>query len=414
MRKVIFTITVLLLFIAHSNSQGWFQQNSNVGFNVKSVYFADSNTGYAVGDTLGAILKTTNGGINWMKLAAPTSLGMSTVFFLNSNTGFIGGGAGGSACINKTTNGGLIWLLTFPNPIQYVYSIYFIDASTGIAVTGAYSISGGFIFRTTNGGTNWNGVGGFGNAFYSVYFADANTGYACGTPGIIVKSTNGGVNWVQLTSNTTTNLRSIYFVNPQTGWTVGTNSRVYKTTNGGSTWVDLSSNGLCGLHSVYFADALTGWVAGCEGSIHRTTNGGTNWTMQSFATTTYLYSLSFFNAFTGWAVGANGRILKTTTGGLTPITPISTEIPDGYILYQNYPNPFNPMTNIKFQIPKSGFVNMIVYDILGKEIATLVNEELKPGTYEVNWDGSGFTSGVYYYKLVADDYTETRKMVLLK
>jgi hypothetical protein len=96
------------------------------------------------------------------------------------------------------------------------------------------------------------------------------------------------------------------------------------------------------------------------------------------------------------------------------IEPISNQVPSEFKLYQNYPNPFNPMTNIKFQIPKAGFVKLVIYDIIGREIATLVNEELTPGIYEVQWDGSNYPSGVYYYRLKAGDYSDTKKMVLLK
>ncbi len=98
------------------------------------------------------------------------------------------------------------------------------------------------------------------------------------------------------------------------------------------------------------------------------------------------------------------------------------EIPEKFTLYQNYPNPFNPVTKIKFDIPLSRgvsagrgvLVHIIIYDVLGREIAALVNEKLDPGTYEVEWNASNYPSGVYFYRLIADNYTETKKMVLLK
>jgi Secretion system C-terminal sorting domain len=96
------------------------------------------------------------------------------------------------------------------------------------------------------------------------------------------------------------------------------------------------------------------------------------------------------------------------------IQPISNEIPQRFELYQNYPNPFNPITKLKFQIPKSDFVNLRVFDVTGKEIVTLVNEQLKPGIYEIDWDASNYPSGVYFYSFVSGSYTLTRKMVLLK
>ncbi len=102
------------------------------------------------------------------------------------------------------------------------------------------------------------------------------------------------------------------------------------------------------------------------------------------------------------------------TAFLVGINQISTEIPNKFSLFQNYPNPFNPMTNVKFQIPNSGFVKLIVYDLLGKEIQTLVNKQLSPGTYEVDFEGSNLPSGVYYYKFESGAFTETKKMVLVK
>jgi hypothetical protein len=111
-------------------------------------------------------------------------------------------------------------------------------------------------------------------------------------------------------------------------------------------------------------------------------------------------------------------IVYGDTSTITSITEISNEIPDNFSLSQNYPNPFNPVTKITFAIPPSkgarGMTQLIIYDILGREIATLVNEQLQPGTYETAWDGSNFSSGIYYYCLVTNEFNETKKMVLIK
>jgi len=96
------------------------------------------------------------------------------------------------------------------------------------------------------------------------------------------------------------------------------------------------------------------------------------------------------------------------------IKSISSEIPNGYKLLQNYPNPFNPVTKMRFAIPKSSFANLVVYDVLGRVVSTLVDEQLKAGTYEVDWNALNNPSGVYYYRLVIDGFTETRKMILIK
>ena len=111
---------------------------------------------------------------------------------------------------------------------------------------------------------------------------------------------------------------------------------------------------------------------------------------------------------------------STGTGGtltticVIGIQPISNEIPGSYELYQNYPNPFNPTTKIKIQISKLADTKVTVYDILGREVEVLINEQLKPGTYEVEWNAANYTSGVYFYKLAAGDFVETKKMLLVK
>jgi hypothetical protein len=107
-------------------------------------------------------------------------------------------------------------------------------------------------------------------------------------------------------------------------------------------------------------------------------------------------------------------VLYGDTSFITGIHQINSETPKSFLLSQNYPNPFNPRTNIRFQVAKLGDVKLVLSDALGKEIATLINEKLNPGTYEAEWDASNFASGVYFYKLITADYTETRNMVLVK
>ena len=109
-----------------------------------------------------------------------------------------------------------------------------------------------------------------------------------------------------------------------------------------------------------------------------------------------------------------GLILKTTTGGIG-ITNISNEVPSAFSLHQNYPNPFNPTTKINFSLPLDTKVLLKVYDLTGRELSTLVNGELKPaGYYSVEFNGSGFASGLYIYRIQTDKESVSKKMVLVK
>ena len=102
------------------------------------------------------------------------------------------------------------------------------------------------------------------------------------------------------------------------------------------------------------------------------------------------------------------------SGFVIGIEPISSITPSNFMLHQNYPNPFNPTTKIKFESPKSSFVKLVVYDILGREVVKLVNEKLTAGSYETEWNASAYPSGVYFYKLTTNDFSEVKKMLFIK
>jgi len=102
------------------------------------------------------------------------------------------------------------------------------------------------------------------------------------------------------------------------------------------------------------------------------------------------------------------------SGGATAVNENPAHVPDKFRLMQNYPNPFNPSTNISYQLPKSSFVTLKVYDILGNEITTLVNEEKSPGTYSINFNASNLPSGIYFYIIQAGSFHQVNKMILLK
>jgi len=177
-------------------------------------------------------------------------------------------------------------------------------------------------------------------------------------------------------------IRSLSFINPNTGWIgteiANTNARVFKTTNKGSSFVEVFK-----------------------------------YTDYSTSNMSYDIGVDFINESVGF-VSTGDKIFKTTNGGSTFINPISTEIPAKYSLSQNYPNPFNPMCNVQFSMYKAGNVRLVVYDVQGREVQTLVNEKLSAGTYEVKFDGSKLNSGVYFYKMMTGNFTETKKMLLVK
>lgn len=399
----IFYILIICYFHAEVHSQ-WVMQSSGVTDNLRGIYMHNENTGWVCGDG-GKIIKTTNGGQNWFNQSSGITQTLSDIQFVNLNTGWVSARTGGK--ILKTTNGGQNWFIQFQT-FQTIDALSFTDTLYGWAAEFA-----GDVFRTTNGGTTWDSVNvspGLGD----IQFINRTTGWACGI-GIHFTS-DGGNSWTkQLIGVSQTASISMY--NHNTGWAVDqTGYRIYKTTNSGTNWLLLDSLPDCfNAHHITFTGANTGWVSGDCGNVFKTTNGGFNWYQQITGTSTFRRSAYFLNDTLGWSVGGGGIIIKTTNGGaIVPVHPISENIPLDFQLFQNYPNPFNPETKISFAIAKSNFVNIKVFDILGSEIAQPVNQFLKAGDYEVPFNGTNLSSGMYIYKLTTESFTASKIMILTK
>ncbi len=377
--------------------------------NLKSVYFTDQSTGFAVG-THGVLLKTTNSGVNWSYQNLGTGKSLNSIKFVNSSTGFIGGAEGYLGVVLKTTNSGNNWQTVYNDSLQLI-SMHFINPTTGWCA-GNY----GAFLKTTDAGNSWVKTAITTSPPLSyindIFFINENTGFI-GSNGMH-KTTNGGLNWYRVSIFT---IISIQFVG-NTGFALSsTSGNFMKSTNLGENWITYTVEG-SNRKDLYFINSETGWL-NTSNIIRKTTNGGVNWNIQNTNSNSIaVNSIFFIDENRGWVVGDNGGIMRTTNGGIG-ITQISAEIPRYYTLFQNYPNPFNPVTKIRFSIPSFAettrrVVSLKIYDILGKEIAVLVNEILTPGTYEVGWNASNFSSGIYFYSLFTDNYTQTRKMVIVK
>ena len=402
----------------------------------------------------------------------PTYLETSDVKFFDENTGLLTYYNYGSAYgTMRTTNGGLNWL-QIKN--CYTYDCQKIDSSIfySISKSNVYT----FLLRTFDKGMTWDSVAvSFDYGYSRLYFVNKDTGWVSGWNGgipYIWKTTNGGVNLtVQAGSNVGGG--EIFFYNKKVngeyiGW-VNNYDELWKTTNSGNNWFLVTCPGT-ELYQITFVDENTGWV--CKGGMFKTTNGGLNWVNQPLApgivniyrgmarffimNQNILYGaggyrtlpngkinaliwrttnggniwgyqeidtsfhigvmgpIDFINENTGWVYGENG--VKTTNGGgsFTSIRNNGIKI-NNYKLFQNYPNPFNPETNISYNIRNKSNVKIIVYDIIGKEIETLVNEIKQSGSYTIKFDANKLSSGIYFYSLIIDGITaETKKMIYLK
>ena len=410
MNKII-PLLYLLIFILTSNAipqSGWFSQTSGTPFiNLQSVFFISPLTGWVAGEG-GTILKTTNGGINWASQNSGTTYYLRSVHFIDTVMGLAAGGYN-NRIILKTTDGGNNWSTKLTQSAGDIYTIQFTTISTawGIGITQ--------FLKSTDGGDSWvlQPTGGpYG--FYSLFFPTVSIGFTAGASGVIKKTINGGNNWNVVTTGTSEGLWAIHFTSG-IGWAVGNQGTIINSLDGGSNWNTQTSGVTVNLKTIFFITQSKGWTAGQGGTILHSTNGGNNWEPQNSGTSNELHSLYFISEDTGWTVGNGGTILKTTNGGLTTnLKSIIQNKPEKYNIYQNYPNPFNPTTTIKFDIQKTSLTKMIIYNARGREIATLVNEVLNAGSYEVDWNGKGCPSGVYFYRIQTGDFIEVKKMLFIK
>ncbi len=186
------------------------------------------------------------------------------------------------------------------------------------------------------------------------------------------------------------------------------------TTDGGATWTAQVSSVPETLYRVYFSDHQNGVAVGDLGIV-RTTNGGATWTRQVSRTARPLRGVHFIDANTGAVVGDFGTILHTTTAGevATSVTPLPIS-PKLLTIEQNYPNPFAASTAIPFVVSRGGHVSLSVYDLLGREVAMLVDGVLPAGRHSVTWNAAGLASGVYLGRIDSGIERRGIRMVLMR
>ena len=400
---------------------GWYQQTLPVNDRINDIFFLDSLNGWIVTDgdnnppDTGYIIHTTNGGENWnIQLSMVQEL--RVIQFLDINTGYTAGGTGsGTDRIYKTTNSGENWIQLNIIGLESIDDMYFISKDTGW-VCDEDPLFGG-LYKTTNGGNSW--VQQLNESYrpLKLFFINKDTGWVGTNSNRLYRTTNGGTNWnLQYSSNYP--VRSIFFLNPNNGWIKGgTGNGVLYTTDGGFTWNNGQGNVAAG-DDVKFVNDSIGYSGGSFTKIAKSTDGGRIWGYQTIPIFT-AGSVSVLAGDTSLAwMGTNGFIHTTDGGGpiiYTGIKQISNTIPNDFILYQNYPNPFNPKTIIKFNCKKTSQVSIKVYDANGKLIDGISYMIVHTGEYQYEFDGTGLTSGVYFYSLSADgNVVETKKMLLVK
>lgn len=309
-----------------SKGNYWFTQNSGSSLPLYCVKFLNENTGVAGGYNV--ILKTTNGGINWINLNVNISPAVRIAgIYLSDSMNIIAAGSSPSGDVYRSSDGGLNWIkhsmelpLLFGGSADLLKSISFLNRDTGFAVT-----SYGTILKTIDRGLNWQKDSAFRpgydktGIFENVFIYDINNIFISGGGGTVIKSSDCGNHWY-IKSGCKNDITASYFLNGKTGYCAGEKGIIMKTNNNGFNWIIQDSETDFRLNTIYFSDYNIGFAAGENGIIMKTTDSGNIWSVQKSNTYGALKGIWFINAETGFAAGGNesngsGLILKTTNGG---------------------------------------------------------------------------------------------------
>ena len=411
------------------------------------------------------LLKTNDGGSNWVQVYSypgPYEF-IYDIEFTDPDTGWLvgeetisfdkSGIAEFPILFKETTDGGITWIdknfpSIHPGGLRQIETLDYMNL-----IVAGYDT----LFKTTNGGITWQQL-----PLPAIFepadlqFINMNLGWVTGY-NTLFKTTNGGVTWVQQAQP----VSNFHFIASQIGWYTNEN-QIYHSTDGGDTWTLQNSNTSNTLHDIFFLDNNNGWAVGANGAILHTINGGIpvelisfnaevlsnevklNWTTatetnnQGFeilrsaqndkdkwnkigfvpghgtTTESQHYSFTDNDVKPGKYQYRLKQIDYDGTFEYSYIVEVEITFVNKFSLSQNYPNPFNPTTRMQYTISSRQLVTLKVYDLLGREIATLVNEEKPSGEYKVEFNGYNFPSGIYFYQLNSGSYLEAKKMVLIK
>jgi hypothetical protein len=414
MKKLLYTFVLALIlnsafYIQNSQAQ-WVQMPNGMGVD-KSVAAFGANSGYIFAGLKNVgVYRSADNGLNW------TNAGMtnSTVHALATINNIILAGPQDitevGMGIYRSTNNGDSWTSTNMTN-QNVWDI--VISGSNIFAGSTYS----GVYLSTNNGASWTQTALNNKHVFSLAILGSNIFAGTIDSGIYISS-NNGTSWTETSFNHGLWVYSLATIGNNIY--AGTDSNgVYLSTNNGTTWTQTALNNQSILSIITMGNNI---FAGTDiNCVYLSTNNGASWTLknQGLSSVTKLRRLFISNNYI-FAGTKDSSVFRRSYSEIIGITTISTEIPSAFSLGQNYPNPFNPTTKIRFAITKASvgqtflFVTLSVFDIMGREVATLVNEQLAPGTYETTFDGSALSSGTYFYKLTSGDFSQTKRLTLLK
>ena len=442
---------ILLFVVSYTSLSGWYIEKQYPADYFQYVSIVDTGVVWAIGfygqtnDTQLVALRTPTGWQKRPSIGLPFGfLSCVSIAGTDSLNAFVGTRTGK---VYRTTNSGVNWILQidagggYINDIQFsktdpAYGYIFCNPPAGPGATFR-------IYKTSNYGDSWTTFSPFfgpdmvgydrsisvtdsNHAWFGLYCTAANCLLSK-----IAYTNDGGATWNTMTVPAPDGygVTDIEFRDDNTYALAscqipGDDYHIYRTTNSGTNWSSIYTLPVPGeIHNLKWIKNSNDWYYCITNEVRKSSNNGSSWSLSiSLSGTdqfTHMDAINAGNKTYAWAVGNTGSMMKMVDSNTTiGIQSVSNLVPAAYSLDQNYPNPFNPVTSISFGIPQSGNAKLTVFDILGREVAVLVNENLTAGEYKINFNASNLPSGVYMYRLNVNgdkaNFTDTKKLILVK
>ncbi|MGD1046735.1 MAG: T9SS type A sorting domain-containing protein [Bacteroidota bacterium] len=405
----IFVGTSTGVFLSINNGSNWTDVSKGLAYGL-DVYAlgARGNYIFAAGGS-GGVFRSSDNGTSWTAVNSGMYNGYVNYMAVYDTTIFVDAGQGS---FYTSTNDGTNWnYYSYTNDLLSTLGFVVHSTTKGTSI---FVGSNGGLFRSTDNCTSWTRVGFMDTTIRGFAFSDTN--FFAGTAVGAFLSTNNGASWTEI------GLKNIYVgafvVSPNdTGGTniiAGTSNGIYLSSNNGTNWVQVKSG--INIASLAFSGKnifASTWSDG----IFLSTNNGATWAAFNTGLTNDpncvpALAVSGTNIYAGVTNG--GGVWRRPLSETVSVDKLSTDLPTHFSLDQNYPNPFNPATTISFTLPSKSFVSLKVFDILGREVATIISEEMSAGSYSRQWNAANMSSGIYFYRLQAGTFIETKKLVLLR
>ena len=423
--KTIFRILFLFLLVTHICFSQWHTHQPFANINLNSGCYSSEQKAFIVGE-YGSVFRSVDGGLSWQSIYFPHKSTLNSISYVDNMIGFIVGDYGR---IFKTDFYGIIWDDISIADFFHIQDVVFKDYENGVVVgTKQIRIDGRTyylpsIHLTTDAGLSWiEKCFDVRGKLNSVSYFDEENIITVGDSGKVLISNDNGNNWVPLVLGISANLQEVKFCPDGIGIIIGENGTIILSFDGWQSWSIINVPAYYHIKSVCSKDIYQLVAAGhmrvrIDGrdfnmaTIFSSNDGGINWN-ESFISQRGSYnSISFCNPDLAIAVGDSGLFSMYESPSALDNNNLTLS---DFRLEQNFPNPFNPSTTIGYVLREKTIAKLILLNAIGEEVAVLVNKEQDEGIHKFDFNASTLASGVYFYRLQAGDFVQTRKMILIK